>query len=133
MAGPMPGSTPTAVPSTTPIRANSRLIGVRASTNPDPSWLRASMASDPARGQLEQDAAGQQHAEGLDEQQPDDHRRDGSGQQRPEDAAGAEGPGHHEVGALGSMSSLSSSGPWSPRRIRSPSSTATTTVAPPTR
>ena len=34
MAGPMPGSTPTAVPTITPIRASSRLIGVAAVANP---------------------------------------------------------------------------------------------------
>ena len=34
MAGPMPGSTPTAVPTMTPIRASSRFIGVAAVMKP---------------------------------------------------------------------------------------------------
>ncbi len=33
-AGPMPGSTPTAVPSSTPISANSRFIGCSATVRP---------------------------------------------------------------------------------------------------
>src|SRR3712207_1623783 len=40
-AGPMPGSTPTAVPMVTPTKAHSRLAGVSASPKPcssEPSW-----------------------------------------------------------------------------------------------
>src|SRR5882757_2717961 len=48
-AGPMPGSTPTAVPSTQPTKAHSRLTGVIAVANPCISALRMSM-SDPAGG-----------------------------------------------------------------------------------
>src|SRR5512138_2808088 len=41
-AGPMPGSTPTAVPSSTPINAYSRFIGCSATTRP---WPRAEIGS----------------------------------------------------------------------------------------
>src|ERR671919_486035 len=44
-AGPMPGSTPTAVPITQPMKAHMRLIGVAAVANPARSWLRMSMVS----------------------------------------------------------------------------------------
>src|SRR6267142_284275 len=44
MAGPMPGSTPTAVPSSTPITAYSRFIGVAASAKPWSSQLKLSMS-----------------------------------------------------------------------------------------
>ena len=46
-AGPMPGSTPTSVPSVTPIRASSRFSGVSASENPVISWEKASMPQNP--------------------------------------------------------------------------------------
>src|SRR5687767_12049936 len=48
-AGPMPGSTPTAVPSTQPTKAHSRLMGEIAVANPCRSALKISM-SDPAGG-----------------------------------------------------------------------------------
>ena len=41
-AGPMPGSTPTAVPSVTPTSAQSRLKGVSATAKP---WARAASVS----------------------------------------------------------------------------------------
>ena len=41
-AGPMPGSTPTAVPSSTPISANSRFIGCNAMVRP---WYSAKIGS----------------------------------------------------------------------------------------
>ena len=44
-AGPIPGSTPTAVPSAQPISAQNRFIGCSATANPPISWLRTSMAS----------------------------------------------------------------------------------------
>src|SRR6476619_513228 len=49
-AGPMPGSTPTRVPSVTPTRASSRLAGVRASWNPCISWEKESISEPPDRG-----------------------------------------------------------------------------------
>src|SRR6201999_1332168 len=54
MAGPMPGSTPTAVPSSTPITAYIRFIGVAASAKPWSSQLKLSMSENSiqnARGQ----------------------------------------------------------------------------------
>ena len=41
-AGPMPGSTPTAVPSSTPISANRRFIGCKATVRP---WASAEIGS----------------------------------------------------------------------------------------
>ena len=41
IAGPIPGSTPTAVPITTPSRASSRLTGVAAVANPSSEELEA--------------------------------------------------------------------------------------------
>src|SRR6188474_819738 len=46
MAGPIPGSTPTAVPSSTPITAYSRFIGVAACSKPWISQSRFSMSED---------------------------------------------------------------------------------------
>ena len=46
-AGPMPGSTPTSVPSVTPTRASSRLVGVRASWNPSISREKESISQNP--------------------------------------------------------------------------------------
>src|SRR5689334_9894334 len=54
MAGPMPGNTPTAVPSSTPMTAYSRFIGVAACSNPWISQSRFSMSEDSV-----QDACGQ--------------------------------------------------------------------------
>src|SRR6187551_3758376 len=60
-AGPMPGSTPTRVPSVTPTSASSRLVGVRASWNPCISWLKESMSEAPDPGR---------------QRDPDDHVED---------------------------------------------------------
>src|SRR6185369_1749663 len=49
-AGPMPGSTPTAVPSTQPMNAHIRLPKVSAVAKPCRRELKMSMASDPAGG-----------------------------------------------------------------------------------
>ena len=46
-AGPIPGSTPTAVPSVTPISAQSRLIGVNAIENPWKSPASTSISARP--------------------------------------------------------------------------------------
>src|SRR3954470_19192911 len=83
-AGPMPGSTPTAVPSAQPNRAHSRLAGVMATAKPCRSAFRMSMAcSDPA---------GVGQAREVDRQESREHpvhrRRDGKAgeqvhQQRP--------------------------------------------------
>ena len=45
MAGPMPGSTPTAVPMTTPSRANSRYSGCSAVAKPSMREFTASMST----------------------------------------------------------------------------------------
>src|SRR6476659_10943842 len=58
IAGPMPGRTPTAVPSSTPITAYSRFIGVAASAKPWSSQLKLSMSENPV-----QNACGQRDSE----------------------------------------------------------------------
>src|SRR6476659_8943558 len=72
-AGPMPGSTPTAVPTMQPTKAHSRLMGVAAVAKPCMSWFRMSMpaSSDPAA----LDQGRQRHAEHLGEE-PEDRRAD---------------------------------------------------------
>jgi hypothetical protein len=49
VAGPMPGSTPTAVPMVQPSSAHSRLIGVAAVAKPAASWVQSSIRSSPSR------------------------------------------------------------------------------------
>src|SRR3954462_7123157 len=63
--GPMPGSTPIAVPITTPIRQNSKLLGCRAVVSPI-SRLSNSSISEPSRPDRHR------QGERLDEEQ---HRR----------------------------------------------------------
>src|SRR6476661_3977250 len=58
MAGPIPGSTPTAVPSRTPMHAYSRFMGVAACSNPCSSQFRLSMSEDSV-----QNACGQRDSE----------------------------------------------------------------------
>src|SRR6478672_10465189 len=58
IAGPIPGSTPTAVPSSTPMTAYNRFIGVAASPNPWISQSRFSMSENPI-----QNACGQRDSE----------------------------------------------------------------------
>src|ERR1700712_620663 len=58
IAGPMPGSTPTAVPSSTPITAYSRFIGVAACSKPCSSQFRLSISENPV-----QNACGQRKSE----------------------------------------------------------------------
>ena len=48
MAGPMPGSTPIAVPSSTPRKAYSRFLGVSAVPKPSISEVRASIRGCPS-------------------------------------------------------------------------------------
>ena len=43
VAGPMPGSTPTAVPKAQPTKAHSRLTGVPAVANPCIRWFQMSI------------------------------------------------------------------------------------------
>src|SRR3954467_2998340 len=69
-AGPMPGSTPTAVPSTQPTRAHSRLTGVIAVANPCISALRMSM-SDPPRRREARKVDGQELREGPEHRRGD--------------------------------------------------------------
>src|SRR4051812_6843239 len=61
-AGPMPGSTPTAVPSTQPTKAHSRLTGVIAVAKPPMSALKMSMrrSSDPAAGRQSRQVDGKE-------------------------------------------------------------------------
>src|SRR5690349_19101015 len=53
-AGPIPGSTPTAVPSTQPTRAHNRFAGEIAVANPCISALRISISEPPGFGQARQ-------------------------------------------------------------------------------
>src|SRR6185369_8299005 len=53
-AGPMPGNTPTAVPSTQPTKAHSKFAGVIAVTKPCRSALRISISEPPRAGQTRQ-------------------------------------------------------------------------------
>src|SRR6478672_4750295 len=53
-AGPMPGSTPTAVPSTQPAKAHSRLIGLTAVAKPCIRALKVSMSEPPGLRQARQ-------------------------------------------------------------------------------
>src|SRR3954469_12458101 len=76
-AGPMPGSTPTAVPSTQPTKAHSRLTGVMAVAKPCSREAKMSMASDPAAA----GEAGEVDGEELREH-PEDRRRDGEAGER---------------------------------------------------
>src|SRR5690606_11115174 len=72
-AGPMPGSTPTAVPRAQPMRHHSRLMGVIAAAKPAISALKISMSglrSDPAGAGETRQADGQELGE-----QPEDRRR----------------------------------------------------------
>src|SRR5882757_3208789 len=66
IAGPMPGSTPTAVPSSTPIAAYSRFIGVAASAKPWSSQLKLSMSGDSEPG-VDGVEAGQRQYQAADE------------------------------------------------------------------
>src|SRR6476620_12113958 len=75
IAGPIPGSTPTAVPSSTPMTAYNRFIGVAASPNPWISQSRFSMSENPV-----QNACGQRDSEpGIERIEAADreHRPDG--------------------------------------------------------
>src|SRR6476659_191875 len=54
IAGPIPGSTPTAVPNSTPITAYIRFIGVAASAKPCSSQLKLSMSENPVQNACRQ-------------------------------------------------------------------------------
>src|SRR6201991_2231983 len=72
IAGPMPGSTPTAVPSSTPITAYIRFIGVAASAKPCSSQLKLSMSENPV-----QNACGQRDSEpGIERVEAADRQHD---------------------------------------------------------
>src|SRR5688572_15618267 len=70
-AGPMPGSTPTAVPSMTPTKAKSRLIGWRATKRPWPRAANVSIGAAPSDQPLER-AGRQRELEPLGEDHVDD-------------------------------------------------------------
>src|SRR5689334_7710916 len=79
-AGPMPGSTPTAVPRAQPTRHHSRLTGVIAAAKPLISALRMSMpatSSKPAGGR----ESGQVDGEELGEHPVHRRRDQGTGEQ----------------------------------------------------
>src|SRR3990167_2069605 len=68
-AGPMPGSTPTAVPSTQPTKAHSRLMGLIAVAKPCRSAFRMSMSepsgrSEPGQVDAEELREGPEHGRG---------------------------------------------------------------------
>src|SRR4051794_25689007 len=76
MAGPRPGSTPTAVPSSTPISAYSRFIGVAAVAKPSSSEDQTSMSEHPFQDTgRQQDAEAEVEAVERDQRQQErDHR-----------------------------------------------------------
>src|SRR5215212_8291814 len=85
MAGPIPGSTPTAVPMITPMRASSRLTGVAAVANPCSSSSRLSItrslggcrpAAQHYRRAVEQQATTDHPAEEVDQQNVGDEDSD---------------------------------------------------------
>src|SRR4029450_4052752 len=75
MAGPMPGSTPTAVPRSTPMTAYSRFIGVAACAKPWSSQSKFSISEDPvenACGQRDSEPGVERVEAGDGEHRPDD-------------------------------------------------------------
>src|SRR6185436_14066635 len=66
-AGPRPGSTPTAVPTSTPIKQTSRLVRVRETPKPSARLLRRSISAAP---QSAEKSARQRHLQEAVEQQP---------------------------------------------------------------
>src|SRR6185312_5614227 len=80
-AGPMPGSTPTAVPSAQPTRHHSRLTGVMAAAKPLMRALKISMSEPPGGSEARQ----------VDRQELREHPEYGGGDQRAGDHV--HGPG----------------------------------------
>src|SRR5205085_12685144 len=75
-AGPMPGSTPTAVPSTQPTKAHNRLIGVIAVAKPCRREAKMSI-SDPAGARQAGKVDRQEFSEGPVHRRRDQRARDG--------------------------------------------------------
>src|SRR5574343_519326 len=71
-AGPRPGSTPIAVPSTQPTKAHSRLIGVAAVAKPPSSWFQIDMSMVDSWG-ADSEPAGAGQSRQVDRQQPGEH------------------------------------------------------------
>src|SRR5262245_58274329 len=75
--GPIPGSTPMAVPSSTPIRQKPRLMGVRAAPKPVTRWARRSISTrpdrDPDRDRLAQQIHEQRDGEAAHGQRQRNH------------------------------------------------------------
>src|SRR5262245_29161237 len=63
--GPMPGSTPMAVPSSTPIRQNPRFTGVTAAPKPVARWASRSISARPDRDRLAEQIHKQHDGEGA--------------------------------------------------------------------
>src|SRR5215470_17794319 len=70
--GPSPGSTPTSVPSSAPIRQNSRFCGVAATPKPNHRFWRRSLTPPLPRPH------GKRQQQGLDEQEPGEEREYGA-------------------------------------------------------
>src|SRR3954452_22022133 len=92
MAGPMPGSTPTKVPSSTPIAAYRRFSGVAADWSPPHSRSRLSIRSFPSQDAVE-DAGRERDAQADGEAVPAADRQDGAGEDVAEHRPAAEHPG----------------------------------------
>src|SRR5205085_8247109 len=75
-AGPMPGSTPTAVPSTQPTKAHSRLTGLIAVAKPCRREAKMSM-SDPAGACQTGEVDRKELGEGPEDRRRDQRARDG--------------------------------------------------------
>src|SRR5574342_575553 len=76
-AGPMPGRTPTAVPSVTPARAQARFVRVSALAKPAPSAAKTSIRRRGSRPRGE-NARGQRQAQRARENQIGGHGQHGS-------------------------------------------------------
>src|SRR5688572_16340567 len=87
IAGPMPGSTPTAVPTKTPISARNRYCG--CSAVPKPS-MRAKKLSTEERHPLQQWARGQRDAQPTSERRLQDQRHQQAYHDRPPPLLGAQ-------------------------------------------
>src|SRR3990172_3286881 len=106
-AGPTPGSTPTAVPSVTPMNPHSRLSGFSATSKPESSALKVSTSDSRAAEQRREPARGQIHVEEFHEEQ-EHHQGNGAAEREiacdaraaetARDAREQQGAGDHEAG-----------------------------------
>src|SRR5688572_18587373 len=106
-AGPTPGSTPTKVPSVTPMKPHIRFIGCSATPKPAISAFRASMSDARAAEDRREPASGQVDVQQLDEKKIDRQRKDDADRHVAHPSSAGEaarhageqgGAGNHEAG-----------------------------------